>query len=182
MSGNHPKSSPSRLASRFLGLFCTYCTWKLEETKASKGFLLLAHPSGLNDVDDDIGGFVLVFSCQEGSCGLWDAFGMIFILFIFSFPFVYFFWVLHLDRCYSHFYYKWIMICCKACPIAIVILLMLNKQGTFHHTLFVFPNLNIVLMYVSFLFSPFAYRCWFVCTNIFKVVFADLWMCLLWYF
>ena len=50
------------------------------------------------------------------------------------------------------------MICCKACPIAIVILLMLNKQGTFHHTLFVFPNLNIVLMYVSFLFSPFARR------------------------
>jgi len=62
VSKNHPKSSPQRSVLLFLGFFCTQSTRTAERTKALEGFLLLAHPNGLDDVDDGVGGLVLAYS------------------------------------------------------------------------------------------------------------------------
>lgn len=87
-------------------------------------------------------------------------------------------WMLSLGRCFSHLHYNVgvLVICrcfCNHCNF-------FNDEWirNFPSHFIVLATLNIILTYTSFLFPLFAYRRSFFCSNLFRVVFADLRMCL----
>lgn len=79
---------------------------------------------------------IFPFSNLENYYGSWIAFGMVFIIYIFSFPFVYFFWMFIfvwniLGRCFCHLYYKCRLLQGRASSEINVILSILNNKRNF---------------------------------------------------